>query len=103
MILSLLLGLTIACFLSHVIMLFTSFPPSGIRKRRYFYSHLTLWLTGVFFYLITWQYANQGISTIIDLFDTPGKRVLILVTAAGLSLVAHSIVRLLVFPQYRRR
>jgi hypothetical protein len=102
MLLALLLGLTIACFLSHVIMLFTSFPPSGIRKRRYFLSHLTLWLTGIFFYLATWQYAGQDVSTVIDLFDTPGKRVLILATAAGLSLIAHSIVRLLVFPQYKR-
>jgi len=103
MILALLMVLTVLCFASHVTMLFTSFPASGIRKKRYFYSHLTLWLTGIFFYIAAWQYAGQSELTIIDLFNTPGKQVLILVTTAGLSLVAHSIVRLLVFPQYKTR
>lgn len=97
-----LLVLMAVCFLSHVLMLFTSFGAGGVRKRRYFLSHLTLWLTGAFGYLIAVLYAGKGVSPVIDVFDTPGKQVLLLVIAFGLSLVAHSIVRLFVLPQYKR-
>lgn len=97
-----LLVLMAVCFLSHVLMLFTSFGTGGVRKTRYFLSHLTLWLTGVLGYLIAVLYAGKGVSSVIDVFDTPGKQVLLLVIAFGLSLVAHSIVRLFVLPQYKR-
>jgi uncharacterized membrane protein HdeD (DUF308 family) len=103
MLLTLLLMLAAICFVSHVIMLFTSFPAEGMRKSRYFMSHVTLWLTGIFFYLVTGIYAGEGISAAIDLFDTNGKRMLILVVVFGLSLLAHIIVRLLVIPQYKNR
>ncbi|WP_276481065.1 hypothetical protein [Paraflavitalea pollutisoli] len=97
-----LLVLMALCFLSHVIMLFTSFGGGGVKKTRYFLSHLTLWLTGAFGYLIAVLYAGKGESSIIDIFDTPFKQVLLIVVAFALSLIAHSIVRLFVLPQHKR-
>jgi len=98
----LLLSLMAVCFLAHVILLFTSFGAGGVKRTRYFLSHLTLWLTGAFAYLTALLYAGKNISAVIDMFDTPGKQLLLLVVAFGLSLVAHSIVKLFVLPQHKR-
>lgn len=97
-----LLVLMAICFLSHVVMLFTSFGGHGVKKTRYFLSHLTLWLTGGFGYLIAVLYAGKGESSIIDTFNTPLKQFLLIAVAFALSLIAHSIVRLFVLPQYNR-
>lgn len=102
MILTILLAFMAICFISHVLLLFTSFGSGGVKKTRYFLSHLTLWLTGAFGYLVAVLYAGKGISPVIDVFDTTGKQVMIPLVAFALSLIAHSIVRMFVLPQYRR-
>jgi uncharacterized membrane protein HdeD (DUF308 family) len=102
MLLTLLLILAGTCFLVHVILLFTSFGDAAVKWRRYFWSHITLWITGLLGTIITWTYAGKDVSPVIDVFDTPFKQSLPLITALGLSLLAHSIVRLLVLPRYQR-
>lgn len=92
-------GLSIAAilfFVAHVVLLIASFAKSGFNKNRYLWSHITLWITGGIAFLMTTMYAGSGTSAIADLFDTTGKRLLILVTAFGLSGLAHLIVRYLV-------
>lgn len=102
MILTILLSLMAISFIAHVLMLFTSFGAGGVKKKRYFLSHLTLWITGALGYVIAWQFAGKDVSPVIDVFDTPFKQFLIIVLAFALSLIAHSIVRMFVLPQYKR-
>ncbi|UYQ94602.1 hypothetical protein MKQ68_05790 [Chitinophaga horti] len=94
------LVLAIAFFIAHVVLLFTSFGKTGFQKKKYFWSHLTLWITGVIAYLVTVLYAGKGISPIVDLFDTAGKQALLLLVVVVLSIVAHTIVKLFVLPKY---
>ncbi|ATL49144.1 hypothetical protein COR50_19280 [Chitinophaga caeni] len=100
MILTSLSILALLFFVAHVVLLFTSFGKNGYQKTKYLWSHLTLWICGIVAFLITWFYAGKGLSSTVDLFDTTTKKVGILVVVAVLSLIAHSIVRLLVLPRY---
>lgn len=95
----LLSALALGLFVAHVILLFTSFPAKGFKNARYFYSHLTLWLTGITVFALTMLYAGGGQSVLLDYFDTPLKKVLILVVATVLSVIAHMIVKTLVLPK----
>ncbi|BAV10378.1 hypothetical protein SAMN05421788_104251 [Filimonas lacunae] len=83
-------------FAAHVILLFTSFPKGGFYKTRYLWSHITLWLVGVILFAMTAIYSGSGISSLADIFDTMGKRLLILVVTFAVSGLAHMIVRFLV-------
>jgi len=85
-------------FLAHVILLFTAFPKSQLAQRRYFYSHLTLWLTGLTVFLLAVLSSGTGESAFLDYFNTPVKKGMIIVFTLSLSLVAHTIVRMLVLP-----
>jgi hypothetical protein len=85
-------------FLAHVILLFTSFPGTGFLSSRYFYSHLTLWITGIIIFTLAILYSGTNVSGFFDYFDTPFKKGMILIFTFGLSLVAHCIVRYLVLP-----
>ncbi|TWW01931.1 hypothetical protein [Chitinophaga pinensis] len=93
--------LALLFFLAHVVLLFTSFGKKGYQKKRYFYSHLTLWICGGLVFLLAMLYAGTNTSSILDVFDTPGKQLLILGMVVVLSLSAHTIVRLLVMPKYQ--
>lgn len=92
-----------AFFIAHVLLLFTSFGRSGYNKTRYFWSHLTLWICGALVFTMALLYAGKGESDIIDVFDTPVKRWLVIGVALVLSAVAHTIVKLLVMPRYQSR
>lgn len=93
-----LLVLALLFFVAHVALLFTSFSKNTFNKRRYAWSHYTLWLCGIVAYLAVILFApNDGTS---DVFNTPVKQGLILLTVIALSAVAHTIVRLLVLPRY---
>lgn len=94
--------LALLFFLAHVGLLFTSFGRENYRKGRYFYSHLTLWICGGILYILARLYAGKGESNLLDVFDTPGKQALILVVIVALSLTAHTVVRLLVLPKYKK-
>ena len=96
-----LITLAVAFFVAHVILLFTSFGKNGYQRLRYFYSHLTLWISGALLFLVASLYSGKQVSPVADVFDTPGKQVLILGVVVVLSLVAHTIVRLLVIPKYK--
>ncbi|WP_429383310.1 hypothetical protein [Mucilaginibacter sp. UYCu711] len=85
-------------FIAHVVLLFTSFQKSALLPTRYFYSHLTLWLTGVLVFVLALLYSGTGQLLFLDYFDTMQKKMMILVFTFALSLVAHFIVRLLVLP-----
>lgn len=87
-----------ALFIAHVVLLFTSFQKSELVPARYFYSHLTLWLTGVLVFVLALLYSGTGQLSFLDYFDTMQKKVMILVFTFALSLIAHLIVRLLVLP-----
>ncbi len=94
-----LLLIAAAClFLAHVILLFTAFPKSQLAGQRYFYSHLTLWLTGGIVFLLALFYSGSGQSGFLDYFDSPLKRAMIIVFTFALSLTAHTIVRYIVLP-----
>jgi hypothetical protein len=95
--------LAIVFFVAHVFLLFTSFGEKGFQKRKYFWSHATLWICGVIVFAMASLFAGQGVSAIADVFDTPIKRMLILAVVAALSLVAHTVVRLLVLPKFSGR
>lgn len=94
-------ALALFFFVAHVILLFTSFGKNGYQKRRYFYSHLTLWITGVILFALAAMYAGKQVSPILDVFDTIGKQVLILAAVVVLSLTAHTIVRYLIMPRFK--
>jgi len=93
-----LLTLAAALFLAHVILLFTAFPKAQLARKRYFYSHLTLWLTGGTVFILALLYSGTGESGFLDYFDTPRKKGMIIAFTLALSLVAHMIVRLAVLP-----
>ena len=79
-------------FLSHVVLLLASFSKGRFHRNRYFWSHATLWITGILVFLLTVIYAGDGKSTFIDYFDTTLRKVMILLITALLSLTAHTIV-----------
>ncbi|MCK7554356.1 hypothetical protein MKQ70_04780 [Chitinophaga sedimenti] len=89
-----------AFFVAHVMLLFTSFSKTGFNKKKYFWSHLTLWITGVVAYLTTVLYAGKGVSSVVDLFDSTGKQALLLLVVVVLSVVAHTVVKLFILPRY---
>ncbi|PZF74251.1 hypothetical protein [Taibaiella soli] len=91
--------LALGLFIAHVILLFTSFPQKGFQRSRYFYSHLTLWLTGIIVFGLTTLYSGDGQSVLLDYFDTPVKKIMILVVTLILSITAHLIVKTLVLPK----
>ena len=98
----LLITASIVLFITHVALLVMSFPKSELAQSRYFYSHLTLWLTGLTVFILAWLYSGSGQSSFLDYFDSPLKKMMILIFTLALSLVAHSIVRLLVLPLLRK-
>ena len=85
-------------FLAHVILLFTAFPNSQLARQRYFFSHLTLWLTGVTIFILALLCSGTGHSAFLDYFDSPIKKGMIITFTLALSLVAHTIVRFVVLP-----
>jgi hypothetical protein len=89
-------------FLAHVYLLFTSFGKTGFQKQKYLWSHITLWITGGLAALIALLFAGKSVSSVIDVFDTPGKAAILLLIALALSAAAHSIVKLLVLPKYQK-
>lgn len=92
----------VAFFIAHLVLLLTAFPQSKLAGRRYFYSHLTLWLTGIFVFILTLLYSGSGQSLFLDYFDTSTKKALILVFTLALSLVAHTIVKWVVLPALKK-
>ncbi|MGY3212264.1 hypothetical protein [Mucilaginibacter sp. HD30] len=93
-----LLAVAAALFLANVILLFTAFPKAQLAQKRYFYSHLTLWLTGATVFILALLYSGTGESGFLDYFDSPKKKGMIIAFTLTLSLVAHTIVRLAVLP-----
>ncbi|MHA4896741.1 hypothetical protein ACXZ1K_18475 [Pedobacter sp. PWIIR3] len=85
-------------FVTHVGLLLTSFPQAKLARKRYFYSHLTLWLTGGFVFMLVVLYSGSGQSGFLDYFDSTNKKIMILVFTFGLSLLAHAVVKLVVLP-----
>ncbi|WP_442591833.1 hypothetical protein ACSBL2_11455 [Pedobacter sp. AW31-3R] len=94
----LLISVSIIFFIIHVALLLTSFPQSQLARTRYFYSHLTLWITGIIVFVLALLYSGSGRSSFLDYFDSTTKKVIILGFTAALSLVAHSIVKFVVVP-----
>lgn len=92
--------LAVLFFIAHVYLLFTSFGEKGFQKKKYLWSHITLWLTGIFACSLTLLFAGKSVSGVIDVFDTPAKSALLILLAFVLSAVAHTIVKLLVLPKY---
>lgn len=92
--------LALVFFLAHVVLLFTSFGKNGYQKTRYLYSHVTLWVCGGLLFTLATLYSGTGVSALLDVFDTPVKRIMIVVAFLLLSLLAHNVVRLLVMPKY---
>jgi hypothetical protein len=87
-----------ALFIAHVGLLLASFSRSGFSNRRYFYSHLTLWLTGICVFVLAWLFHGRQMSGFLDYFGTASKLAFILVFTAALSLIAHLLIRLVVLP-----
>lgn len=84
-------------FLAHVLLLVISFPGGRFDRKRYFWSHATLWLTGIVVFTLALVFSGSGQSAFVDYFDTLGKKLMILVVTVVLSFVAHMIVsRLLI-------
>ncbi|CAL1519300.1 hypothetical protein [Chitinophaga sp. MM2321] len=92
--------LAVLFFIAHVYLLFTSFGEKGFQKKKYLWSHITLWITGVLACGLTILFAGKSVSGVIDVFDTPVKSALLIVLALVLSAIAHTIVKLLVLPKY---
>jgi uncharacterized membrane protein YfcA len=98
----LLVTAAIVFFIAHVSLLVASFTGSTFATSRYFYSHLTLWLTGLTIFVATILFSGTGQSQFLDYFDSTLKKVMILVITLALSLTAHSIVTYLVLPSIRK-
>jgi len=97
-----LISAAVILFISHVALLLVSFKRSQLIRSRYFYSHLTLWLTGALIFILAILYSGSDRSGFLDYFDTALKKGMILAFTLALSLVAHAIVRLLVLPLLRK-
>jgi len=95
--------IAVVFFVTHVVLLFTAFPQSQLAQKRYFYSHLTLWITGIAVFALALLYAGSGRLAFLDYFDTPVKLAMILIFTAALSLTAHAIVRLIVLPLLQKK
>ena len=89
-------------FIAHVALLLAAFPQSELARTRYFYSHLTLWITGVLVFLLTILYSGSGRSGFLDYFDTTTKRAMILIFTVALSFAAHLIVKFVVVPLLKK-
>jgi hypothetical protein len=89
-------------FIAHVVLLLLSFSKSALISKRYFYSHLTLWITGVLVFSLALLYQGTGRSAFLDYFDNTTKKTMILVFTLGLSLVAHILVTRLILPAMRK-
>jgi hypothetical protein len=89
-------------FIAHVVLLLISFPNYQLARSRYFYSHATLWLTGLVVFVLAWLYSHTGQSAMLTYFDTPMKKATILAFTFGLSLVAHGIVTFVVLPLMKK-
>src|ERR1700744_1922447 len=98
----LLITAAVVLFVLHVAFLLASFRRTGFSGRRYFISHLTLWLTGLVVFALAWLYSGHQVSSFLDYFSTPGRLFAILGFTAGLSLVAHLIVRFAVLPVWQK-
>ncbi len=85
-------------FVAHVVLLIASFVGPKFGSSRYFYSHLTLWLTGVTVFILALLYSGEHRSGFLDYFNTPVKLAMIIVFTFSLSLVAHCIVKFIVLP-----
>lgn len=94
--------LALVFFLAHVVLLFTSFGKNGYQKTRYFYSHVTLWICGGVLFTLATLYSGTGVSPLLDVFDTPVKRIMIVAAFLLLSFLAHNVVRLLIMPKYSK-
>lgn len=94
---------TIIFFIAHVALLLAAFPQSQLARTRYFYSHLTLWVTGALVFSLVLLYGGSGRSAFLDYFDTATKKAMILVFTAALSLVAHLLVKLVVVPMLSKK
>ena len=90
-------------FIAHVGLLIASFTGPQFGSSRYFYSHLTLWITGALIFLMAILYTGSGQSQFLDYFNTPLKKVMILVVTSAVSLLAHCIVKFLVLPAVGKR
>ncbi|MDN3580807.1 hypothetical protein [Mucilaginibacter flavus] len=98
----LLVTAAIIFFIAHVSLLVASFTGPKFAKSRYFYSHLTLWLTGLSLFVAAILFSGTGQSQFLDYFDSSLKKVMILVVTFALSLTAHSIIIYLVLPSIRK-
>ncbi|RVU00919.1 hypothetical protein EOD41_09805 [Mucilaginibacter limnophilus] len=98
----LLIAAAVVLFLLHVMFLLMSFRGGALVQPRYFYSHLTLWLTGACVFFLAFLYSGKSESRFLDYFDSPSKLAAILISTMTLSLVAHLIVRYLVVPALRK-
>jgi hypothetical protein len=96
------LSAAIILFITHVVLLFNSFSNAKLISPRYFYSHLTLWLTGVSVFALAALYSGTNQSAFLDYFDTWTKRTYILLFIFGLSLAAHCLVMFVVLPLLRK-
>jgi uncharacterized membrane protein HdeD (DUF308 family) len=85
-------------FAAHVLLLVASFIGPQFGSSRYFYSHLTLWLTGLVVFILAFVYSGTHQSGFLDYFNSPLKQAAILAFTFALSLTAHGIVKLLVLP-----
>jgi hypothetical protein len=90
-------------FIAHVALLFTAFPNAKLAKGRYFYSHLTLWITGAIVFAMAMLFNGTGESGFFDYFNTTYKRVMIIVFTLALSLTAHCLVRFVALPLMAKR
>ncbi len=87
-------------FVAHLILIFTSFGKRGYHPYKYFWSHGTLWLAGILVSILLFNYSGKGVSSMADVFDTPFKKILPVLVAFALSLIAHAVVKFLVLPGY---
>jgi hypothetical protein len=99
---NLLITAALLLFITHVALLIASFTGTKFATSRYFYSHLTLWLTGGVIFLAALIYSGTNQSGFLDYFSTPLRKGMILVVTFAVSLVAHSIVSYGVLPLIRK-
>ena len=90
-----------ASFLSHIFLLIASFSSTGFKRKRYFWSHATLLLTGVFIFVLAISYAGKNQSVVIDYFDSPIKKSMILLITCIVSLTAHIFVKRFILSVYK--
>lgn len=89
--------------LAHCLLLLTSFSNDSFHPRSYAAAQAALWITGILVFCLVLLYEGRHRSFLLDMFDTPIKKIAILMATLSISQLVHGIVKFVVVPDLEAR